>query len=409
MRRLILAVFVAVCAPVALFAQQARGVVRDSAAGTPIPGVVVTVIDSAGTSAGRAITDADGRFAVPAALSASRLRLMRIGYRPREIALSPARPPEIRIAMERIPPMLERVRVSDSELCPGSTDRGAAFQLWEQAGAGLLATVVARELKPADAKTVVYESVMSPVDELIRRQTKSIKSGRTSRPFVAPASPEQFVKAGYLVDDPSSRLYSGPDADVLLHETFAATHCFRVRPPDAAHPGQTGLAFTPVPGREDLVDVDGLIWLDNATPQIRSVDFVYTSLEPVATAAKTGGHIEFRTMPNGVAFIERWHLRLANMQQGASVLGSPVNTRYSGFSVKRRDRADLRVTEMVEAGGIVVEAKWADGTTWLDTPAVIAGIVTRRKTNGPVADAVITLAGTSDTTVTDSAGEFELE
>src|ERR1043166_1923992 len=153
-------------------AQQLRGAVRDSASGMPLPGAIVTVLDSAGGSATRGVTDAAGRVSVALGPHAARLWFIRIGYRPRDVALpSPAqRDAELQIAMDRLPPILTTVRVTGSELCPGSNDRGAAFQLWEQARAGLLATVVARELKPATATTLLYNRGMSPYDERIRRQ-----------------------------------------------------------------------------------------------------------------------------------------------------------------------------------------------------------------------------------------------
>jgi hypothetical protein len=391
----------------ALFAQQARGVVRDSAGGAPIPGVVVTVLDTSGATAARVITDAAGRFTVQAALSSPRFRLLRIGYRPREIVMGADRG-ELVLMMEKIPPVLDRVRVTDSELCPGSSDRGAAFLLWEQARAGLLATVVARDQKPADARTIVYEQTMSPIDETIRRQMKEIKSGRTSRPFTASAEPAFFARNGYMVEDRRGRLFNAPDADVLLDESFVATHCFRLRAADSAHVGQTGLAFSPVPGRDTLVDVAGVIWMDAGAAQLRSLDFAYTSLEPAAVAARAGGHIEFRTMANGVAFIERWHLRLANVQLNSIQRGAQVPMRAPPRQVARRDRMDVRVVELIEAGGIVIEAKWPDGTVWTDTPASANGVVMQRRTDQAVAGALVTLVGTRDTAVTDTAGRFSI-
>jgi hypothetical protein len=170
-------------------AQQLRGAVRDSATNTPISAAVVTLLDAAGNPGQRTITDADGRFTLSNPSRAPRMRVVRIGYRPRDVALSAQPDASLVIGMERIPPMLERVRVSDRALCPGSTDRGSAFQLWDQARAGLLAAVVARELRPAMAKTLMYESGMSPIDERIHRQTKQMRSGRTTRPFISSAGP----------------------------------------------------------------------------------------------------------------------------------------------------------------------------------------------------------------------------
>ena len=389
----------------ALSAQQARGVVRDSMGGAPIPGVVVTVLDASGTAAARTITDAAGRFTVPAAPTVPRLRLIRIGYRPREVTIGAERG-DLALSMEKIPPILERVRVTDTPLCPGSSDRGSAFLVWEQARAGLLATVVAREQNPADAKTIVYEQSMSPADETIHRQTTKIRSGRTTRPFSASAEPSYFARRGYMVEDRAGRLFYGPDADVLLHESFVATHCFRLRTADSAHAGQTGLAFSPAPGRDTLVDVTGVIWMDAGGAQLRSLDFTFTSLEPPAIEARAGGKIEFRTMPNGVAFIERWSLRLAHMQPNKIPRGPEVVTR-GPVQVARRDRTDVRVVDLIEVGGIVAEAKWPDGTAWADTPTIVSGVVMQRGADRAVSGALVTLAGTADTVVTDTAGRFQ--
>lgn len=400
----VLSVCLAAVAPRRLNAQTIRGVVRDSAARIPIPGVVVTVLDSSGTTIGRAITDAVGAFDARVPFAAARLRLLRIGYRPRDVTM-PRQRDGIELAMETIPPLLEAVRVAGGELCPGSPDRGSAFQLWEQARAGLLATIVARDLKPADAKTLMYESILSPNDETVRRQTARRGTGRTSRPFVASASPSFFAATGYMIEGPSGRVFNAPDADVLLHESFAATHCFRLRRADSAHAGQLGIAFTPAPGRDTLVDVEGVIWMDANGAQLRSLDFTYTSLEPAAMAVEPGGHIVFRSMPNGLSLIERWSLRLPNLRIDRSVVafGSRGPRR-----VRRWERTDVRLTEIVESGGMVTQAAWSDGTRWVDTPAVVTGSVKRRREATPVVDAVVTLVGTSDSTVTDSAGRFQL-
>src|SRR6185437_6417194 len=132
-----------------------------------------------------------------------------------------------------------------------------------------------------------------------------------SRPFLSSASAAIFAKRGYMVEDRTGRTFDAPDADVLLDESFAATHCFHFQRADGAHRGQFGLAFTPVPSRnrDTLVDVTGTIWIDGVTPEIRTLDFLYTALEPAAADMKSGGHIEFRTMSNGIAFVQRWFLR----------------------------------------------------------------------------------------------------
>lgn len=406
MRRVIHAVLLIVLIATAAHAQL-RGVVRDSAARAPLPGAIVSALDSAGRGVGRSITDASGLFTVALPPSARRLRIVRIGYRPTEVGVPATRGTPIELLMAHLPPMLDVVRVVGRELCPGTQERGAAFELWEQARAGLLGTIVARELMPAEARTVTYNTSTAPNDRRVRAQTKRIVTGRTTRPFVASAMPSFFARVGYMVEANGTRVFNAPDADVLIDESFAATHCFRLRLADQAHAGQIGLAFSPVRGRDTLVDVDGVIWLDAATPRLRSLDFAYTSLEPAATAAGSGGHIEFQEMPNGASFISWWNMRLAVLQPPPP--NSNSRRARSAGPPRRIDMTELRLQEILDAGGAVLQASWPDGTKWSEPPSLISGVVAMKGTGAPVANALVVLEGTPDTARTDSTGRFRME
>jgi Carboxypeptidase regulatory-like domain len=388
-------------------AQQIRGVVRDSTTSAPLPAVVVSALDSTGATLTRTIANANGEFSLSRPPRIGRLRAIRIGYRPRDVPVPEGTRP-VEFVMARIPPILEAVRVSDHELCPGSPDRGSAFQLWDQARAGLLAAIVAREANPATATTLTFERRMFPGDDLVRRQTVEVHNGRTTRPFVAFAAPSRFAAAGYLRESGSDRLFLAPDADVLLDESFAATHCFHLQASDAGHSEQIGLAFVPVPGRPDsLVDVSGVIWIDRSTPALRSFDFRYTSLEPAAIRAEAGGHLEFKSVANGVSFIDWWSLRLPVLV-GVPRLMTSTPTTSSPPSARRQDRRDVRVDEIQESGGQVLESTWSDGVKWRDPPSGISGSVTQRADGRAAARARVTLAGTSETTTADDHGNFTL-
>jgi hypothetical protein len=385
-------------------AQQLRGIARDSSTSAPLPGVVISAVDSIGATLSRTIADASGRFSLTLPTRAVRVRAIRIGYRPRDLLL-PMGGSSLEFAMTRIPPMLDAIRVTDRELCPGSTDRGSAFQLWEQARAGLLASVVAREANPATATSVTFERRTIPGDELVRRQRVELHTGTTTRPFAAAAAASQFAAQGYLRDIGGDRLFLAPDADVLLDESFAATHCFHLQVADAGHADQIGLAFVPVPGRPDsLVDVSGVIWIDRTEPALRSFDFRYTNLEPAAVRAEAGGHLEFRNVSNGVSFIQWWSLRLPVLTQ---VMRSIATTPLAP-AARRQDRRDMRATEIQESGGQVLQAKWQDGTSWREEPTGITGTLTQRSGTTPIPNALVTLTGTADTTSTDDQGNFSL-
>jgi len=402
-RRSILTLITLVGVASRLGAQQLHGVVRDSGRAVPLPGAVVTVFDSAGAPVGRAISDAAGRSVLALPRRAARLRTVRIGYRPRE-TIMPAIGDTLEIVMSRLPPMLATVRVTGSELCPGEKASSGAVEVWEQAKAGLLATVVARDTKPAKVQALTYRRVTTPTDERVTEQTTHFTSAYSNRPFIAPAEASFFAARGFMQEDTSGRLYSAPDADVLLDDAFAATHCFHIQAADNDHPGQVGLGFSPARGRDALVDVTGVVWIDGVTPQIRSIDFRYTGLEPAAERVGSGGHIEFRSMENGVAFIERWRLRLATLVSD----GRQRLDFAPGFPRDRRSRNEFRVAELRESGGVVLAAAWPDGTSWNDSPAGVNGSVVHLRSALSIPAAVVALAGTEIQARTTADGTFDL-
>jgi hypothetical protein len=373
----------------------------------PVAGAVVSLLDSAGRATGRTIAGADGRFVLSQSPRAARLHVIRIGFRPRDIRLAPT-DTLVDVALVRLPTSLTAMRITDREMCPGSEERGAAFELWDQARAGLLATVVGREAQPAMTRALRYNRGLSPTDEMVEHQASRMVAAYTSRPFVAAAAGSEFAERGYIAEDSSGRTYYAPDADVLLDDSFVKTHCFHLQDADDAHRGQIGLAFTPAEGsgRDTLVDVRGVIWIDRADPALRSLDFLYTGLEPAARKSRAGGSVEFRTLPNGASFIDRWVLRLAVLDRrrmAPNWADAPVAQQS-----RRDSRNDLWTVEIDETGGRVLSATWKDGTKWMSAAAGIEGSITRGKGGPPASNAVVSLLGTADTVRADLSGHFSM-
>jgi len=99
-------------------------------------------------------------------------------------------------------------------------------------------------------QALTYKRITTTTDERVTQQSTELTSGYSNRPFVAPAEASFFARRGFMQEDAAGRLYSAPDADVLLDEDFAATHCFHIDGADTEHPGQIGLAFAPARGRD---------------------------------------------------------------------------------------------------------------------------------------------------------------
>ena len=381
-------------------AQQVRGVVRDSTAGIPLPGAVVVILDSARVVSGRAIADAAGRFVFGRRSTSVSVRVNRIGYRPREVSIPPGQGDfSLDLAMARIPPLLDAVRVTDRVLCPGSTIAAPRFSCGSRFGQAF-SRRSSRMTKAPRWRMRYVSSARAPTDRVIQTQTIELRSGRSIRPFVAAASAAAFATEGYIEEDPGGRTFRAPDSEVLLDESFAATHCFHLQAADAAHAGDIGLAFTPRPDRHTIVDVSGVIWIDDAIRELRSFDFLYTELEPAAMRVEAGGHMVFTTAPNGVSFIEQWIMRLPVLTAPSSLTSTAPPPR------RRQDRRDLRVSEIEETGGLMLDATWDDRTTWSAKPTGLAGITVENRSQSPIAGAIVALDGTSDTAVANARGAY---
>src|SRR5205085_7375048 len=79
------------------------------------------------------------------------------------------------------------------------------------------------------------------------------------------------------------------------------------------------------------------------------IDFLYSGFSKAFDPGRPGGHVEFRTMPNGVTLIDRWHLRMPSKEmRGPLFVG----------------RRGLDGVVIQESGGELAHARWQDGTTW---------------------------------------------
>jgi hypothetical protein len=401
--------------PPTAMAQQLSGAVRDSATRLPIAGVVITLIDSVAQPPRSVLTDGAGRYTARVSPTVTQLRVVRLGFRPVVHRISPAERTEGRvdILMNRLPALLTALQVTGRPVCPGSEDGGRAFELWVRARDGLLAAVVAREQSPAMATARSYMRLMSPDDDHVIQQRQTQSSGRTVRPFLSPDSPQRLADAGFAEDDATGRVYKAPDADVVMDESFGTTHCFGIREPDVDHPTAIGLTFAPAPGRDSLIDVAGVLWIRTDEPELQRLEFLFTGLEPAAMNVGAGGTIRFHTMPNGVAFVERWALRIPFLEATARVslpaLGAFRGARSQSSQVQsRRTATNVRVAQISEQGGVVLRAVWNDTLAWSAAMGSIRGTVREVSTSRPLVGVTVSLAGTSDATVTDSVGAFTL-
>ncbi|MGH7654082.1 MAG: carboxypeptidase-like regulatory domain-containing protein [Gemmatimonadaceae bacterium] len=379
-------------------AQTFHGTVRDSTSHQPIAGAVFMLLDSSGVVLGRRITDEQGRYSIVVAGAPRWARVVRIGFQPREVRLGAVDngTAAYDLAMLAVPTMLTAVSVRDKSHCAKRSDRAAALGLWEQARAGLLATVVARETNTASVYRLGFERNFDGAsDKITRFVVRADSATGASKSFTASLSAEDFVATGFVHDSAGDQLLFGPDADVLVDDAFASGYCFRLAGRVKARPTQVGLSFSPAHEDNDRkrVDIDGTLWVDTAARAIVDIEYRYVGMAPVTDEYRPGGLVSFHQMPNGAVMIDHWYVRGVGARQDtiSTVAGDHVRTWLFAS----------------ESGGDLASATWPDGSAWhAPLGALQLHAVTAK--GAPAAGARISLPDTPYRGTTDQNGDVRI-
>lgn len=138
-----------------------------------------------------------------------------------------------------------------------------------------------------------------------RRDTTEV---RTRRPF-SEETPSNLERVGYIQMRRDGLVYYGPGADLLLSERFLKSHCFRRQEGTGAATGLVGLFFEPLPAQR-LPDVTGVLWIDPARRELRSLVYTWTNPPEDARAPALGGRVEFARLVGGEWIIRSWNMRM---------------------------------------------------------------------------------------------------
>lgn len=398
--------------PPALRAQVA-GTVRDSSSQLPLPNTAVMVLEPSGKPVARTVTDAQGRFrlattattgkgrAAPRTVYPLRLRVLRMGFRPREIPLTAASAGTFwDISLVSFPIQLEEVQVV-ALTCPQRPDRKQALGLLRQVRMSLLANVVARSQSSATMQRLLFERRFEGASGRVASQTVRRRiTSSTTEAFSAARSAAAFGHQGFNEDATGAHSYVGPDAETLLDDAFAERYCFKVAPPDRTRPLQVGLGFEPVDREDGRIDIIGTVWVDTLSRVLRDMNFHYVGLDPQTTALSPEGRLSFRELSNGVVIIDQWSLRLGSerRQGGRTLVGRTAEVSTMGDATRERPQ---------EIGGEIARASWPDGYSW-QAPL---GTIRLRAVDGqgrPASGSVVQLLDTDYQATTDASGAFVL-
>lgn len=384
-------------------AQSLRGRVTLGPTAVPAVGVVITATDSAGRFVGRTLTTDGGSYHLTWSQPMHvRLRVVRIGYRPFDtpmLRIGPDSSVVYDIVVPEIRVVLDTVRVRGKSICQESRDGSRAFDAWQQARSGMIASLVTRDARTLSFTLVRQHRVTNPGRRRILRQTAWTLSGASAKPWISPSA-DSLAEHGYIHDAPDGgAIYFAPDLDVLVSDRFAADHCIRLT--EGSDASLLGVAFEPVTTSGQRAGLAGVFWLHRLTSELRSVDFRYTNVSLAQERAGAGGVLEFLRLPTGQWYISRWAIEMPTVRRLVRNLGAGLRGATTSL--------ETQVTAIHIASGHLAVIRNGRDTLWSQPPVALVGKVFDQETGKPYPGALVTLPALSKSTETGANGEFRIE
>lgn len=354
-------------------AQIVRGTVVTEESRTPVAGAVVLLVSTSDSSiVGRSRTSPDGLYQISVATDGRfLLRVLRIGNRPFDsdpLELSGRVRRTIDLVLPALPIQLARFDVRAQARCQRNPGSGTlAGQLLREARTAFLSSVSSSVDGDRQASYRFFRFSRDTRGTLVDDTTSIIRSRRTVQPFTS-LSPDSLERIGYVSADGDSVVYRAPDAEVLLSDRFASSHCFRVIEGRSERQGQLGIGFEPSETSSDRVGIRGTIWIDSARHELRDVEFTYHPLSREEQQVRVGGVVRFARLNDGAWLVRSWELRMPSVQirRYAPVLaGRPTPARtvrevtgiqVFGGAVMRIDGVGVAFADSAELGRASVSA-----------------------------------------------------
>ncbi|MDT8435607.1 MAG: carboxypeptidase-like regulatory domain-containing protein [Gemmatimonadota bacterium] len=368
-------------------AQTVVGTVVEEGSGAPLAATFVVLEDPGGEVRARALTGRDGAFRIGAPGPGRwRLRTERIGFEPGvspelELAAGEVRTFRFRVATR--PVRLDDIAAEDRPRCGrvGVQEAVELQRVWDEARKALSATVWTGLQPHFRFDVVLHSRLLGPDGDPEGEPTYTEARFYGRHPFRA-VPKRDLALGGFVQRRPGRIAFHAPDAEVLLSDSFVDRHCFRIDRATSAGVRQVGLVFEPVPGGR-VTDIEGVMWLDERTAELRRVEFRYVGLDISGDRRRLGGRVEFTRLPAGEWIVRRWWIR-------TPVLGWPDSEGELDPEERQRRRRLSRYAWVDEGGGEVV-AVWRTsrlpGTVAADTLDVRLPpdrLVTRFDYLGPV-------------------------
>lgn len=348
-----------------LSAQAIRGRLLDASSAEPVAGALIILVGSDGAELASTVTSARGTYVVRApGAGVFQLRAERIGFEnslSREITLLAGETATEELTASSSAIVLPVLAVESGETeCRVRPEEGeATYVLWEEARKALQVTEKTSADYRFDAMT--YQRHVNLWGEALEQGDMQFVSYAGRHPWRS-VPIEDLEEHGYARHADEGTYFYGPDAEVLLSDQFLDSHCFRFR--TGNDDVVVGLAFEPVRQAGDRVDVDGILWLDRKTSQLRTLEFTYTGIEPprhLGTGPGPYGQMVFDQLPSGGWIVREWWIRTPT---GSRDRGMQTYVTYAqqGGRVNRTERLGASPSDMRPVPSVYGSPTSADST-----------------------------------------------
>jgi hypothetical protein len=293
-----------------------RVVLADSS--TTAPGAIVQATDERGAAV-RALTNSAGRFVLRVAHPGRYVfQVLRIGYRPSVVrvivvGMNGERDLTLIAGQDRVSLAAVTVRAANS--CRVRPDTGLLVaRVWEEARKAMLSSQLTTDDAPVQAEWMEFDRALDSSAGLVKKQHVTMARHPTTHVFRTP-SPDSLATLGYVINESGGVAYYAPDAEVLLSERFANTHCLRLTASGNDDTSMVGVRFEPTEERRGVHDIAGILWVDRQSAELRRLEFQYTNLPDVSDPLRGGGRVGFARLAAGSWIITSWEARLPIFEQ----------------------------------------------------------------------------------------------
>jgi hypothetical protein len=376
---------------------------------TPVVGALVIVVDATGRPIARTASRDFGEYSVTAAPGTYRVQVLQIGWRPTfagpfTLVGGAVTRADIDATGSRI--LLDPIIITDRSECRVHPDSAAAaFVLWDEARKALIAA----SMTSAEPLTMTLKRTEQELDRdgsRVNWDSTTTRNGLTLRPFVS-LPPERLARDGYMsADAQANKTYWGPDADVLLSESFVSSHCIRVIRPSAVGDSArlVGVGFSPSTKRKNVVDIEGVLWLDRSSAELRTFDYHYVNTSQAVEKAAPGGHLSFLRILSGRWIVEQWSIRVPSTATRVIRGDAPTVPGAQRVDTQREEMTNIRVTS-----GQVAEIRRGNDVLWERGRVTVVVQVVDSVTSAPVRGVLVRTAESRSASATDSTGRVRLD